>query len=285
MATDMIAQAMAMDAAQQQGGDAYTKAQTDALLDDKADLVDGKVPASQLPSYVDDVLEYNSTSAFPATGESGKIYVASDTNRTYRWGGSAYVEISESLALGETASTAYPGNKGKANADAIAAIKDGTNIDSFADVETVLAEKLNVSDVDTDLSSTSTNPVQNKAVQAPIAELYEIKADKSIVGLKLVASNTMASSSTYTYAMNKNDFIDSSPDLGRSIGTYIISIMPWSTNPTYSLYAVSYTGGSFGYTTITKIAGTDMSITVANGVISVSGLPSAGGKISIHALQ
>lgn len=116
-------------------------------------------------------------------------------------------------------------------------------------------------------------------------ELFEMKADKSIVGLKLVASNTMASSSTYTYAMNKNDFIDSSPDLGRSIGTYIISIMPWSTNPTYSLYAVSYTGGSFGYTAITKIAGTDMSITVANGVISVSGLPNAGGKISIHALQ
>lgn len=86
----------------------------------KADLVDGKVPSSQLPSYVDDVVEYVSTSAFPETGESGKIYIAQDTNKTYRWGGSAYVEISESLALGETASTAYPGNKGKANADAIA---------------------------------------------------------------------------------------------------------------------------------------------------------------------
>lgn len=115
-------------------------------------------------------------------------------------------------------------------------------------------------------------------------ELYETKADKSIVGLKLVASDTMASSLTYTYAMNKNDFIESSPDLGRSVGTYIISIMPWSTSPTYSLYAVSYTGGSFGYTAITKIAGDDRQITVENGVISVSGLPSAGGKISIHAL-
>lgn len=116
-------------------------------------------------------------------------------------------------------------------------------------------------------------------------ELFEAKADKSIVGLKLVASNTMASSSTYTYAMNKNDFIDSSPDLGRSIGTYIISIMPWSTTPNYSLYAVSYTGGTFQYTLIVKIAGVDRQITVENGVISVSGLPSTGGKISIHALQ
>lgn len=84
---------------------------------------DGKVPSSQLPSYVDDVLEYASVSAFPATGESGKIYVALDTNRTYRWSGSAYTEISESLALGETSSTAYAGNKGKANADNITAIQ------------------------------------------------------------------------------------------------------------------------------------------------------------------
>lgn len=175
MAVDQIARMIALDAAQQGGGttDAYTKAETDALLNEKADLVDGKVPAAQLPSYVDDVLEYASTAAFPATGESGKIYIATDTNKTYRWGGSAYVEISESLALGETASTAYAGNKGKANADAIAAIKDGTNIDSFADVETALSEKLNTSDVDTALSGTSTNPVQNKVVQAPIASLVD----------------------------------------------------------------------------------------------------------------
>lgn len=98
----------------------------------------GKVPSSQLPSYVDDVLEYASQSAFPATGEDGKIYIAKDTNKTYRWGGSSYTEISASLALGETSSTAYAGNKGKANADAIAAIKDGSTIDSFADVEAAL---------------------------------------------------------------------------------------------------------------------------------------------------
>lgn len=73
----------------------------------------GKVPSTQLPSFVDDVLEYSSVSAFPATGESGKIYVALDTNKTYRWGGSGYVVISETLALGETSSTAYRGDRGK----------------------------------------------------------------------------------------------------------------------------------------------------------------------------
>lgn len=85
-------------------------------LASKADLVDGKVPAAQLPSFVDDVLEYDSVSAFPATGETGKIYVAKDTNLAYRWGGTQYVEISPSLALGETEGTAYPGDKGKAAA-------------------------------------------------------------------------------------------------------------------------------------------------------------------------
>lgn len=74
----------------------------------------GKIPSSQLPSYVDDVLEYSSESEFPATGEAGKIYVDTTTNLTYRWGGSSYVEISASLALGETSSTAYAGDKGKA---------------------------------------------------------------------------------------------------------------------------------------------------------------------------
>lgn len=72
----------------------------------------GLVPSSQLPSYVDDVLEYSSKSAFPITGETGKIYVDTTTNLTYRWSGSDYIEISPSLALGTTSSTAYRGDYG-----------------------------------------------------------------------------------------------------------------------------------------------------------------------------
>lgn len=79
----------------------------------------GKVPAAQLPSYVDDVLEYSTKAQFPQIGETGKIYVSKDTNLTYRWTGTQYLEISQSLALGETPSTAYPGDKGKANRDAL----------------------------------------------------------------------------------------------------------------------------------------------------------------------
>ena len=74
----------------------------------------GKVPSSQLPSYVDDVEEYADITHFPAVGESGKIYIALDTNISYRWGGSTYVKIGSDLALGETASTAYRGDRGAA---------------------------------------------------------------------------------------------------------------------------------------------------------------------------
>jgi hypothetical protein len=65
----------------------------------KANLVGGKVPASELPSYVDDVVEVATFSALPATGEIGKIYVILDTNKIYRWSGSVYVEIADSTAV------------------------------------------------------------------------------------------------------------------------------------------------------------------------------------------
>lgn len=66
---------------------------TQEALNNKADLVGGKVPSAQLPSYVDDVEEYANLASFPVTGETGKIYLALDTNKTYRWSGSAYVEL------------------------------------------------------------------------------------------------------------------------------------------------------------------------------------------------
>ena len=92
-------------------GSAVTPLTASSTLD--ATKLSGTIPTACLPSYVDDVLEYISLSSFPATGETGKIYVDTTTNKTYRWSGTAYVEISESLALGITSSTAYRGDLGK----------------------------------------------------------------------------------------------------------------------------------------------------------------------------
>jgi hypothetical protein len=69
------------------------------ILDLKADLVDGKVPASQLPSYVDDIIEVANFAALPATGETGKIYLTLDNNKIYRWSGSIYIEIAAENAV------------------------------------------------------------------------------------------------------------------------------------------------------------------------------------------
>ena len=149
----------------------------------------GRVPSSQLPSYVDDVLEYADLAHFPATGETGKIYIAEDTNKTYRWSGSGYAEISESLALGETSSTAYAGNKGKANADAIAAIKDGTNIDSFGDVETALAGKANSSDLGDKSNLTTTDK------SSAVAAINEVNSNYEGADLTVKFANEISSHS------------------------------------------------------------------------------------------
>lgn len=86
---------------------------TDAKIQGmSASKLTGTIPQANLPSYVDDVLEYNGKSNFPDTGESGKIYVDTSTNKTYRWSGSGYTEISASLALGTTSSTAFRGDYG-----------------------------------------------------------------------------------------------------------------------------------------------------------------------------
>lgn len=79
-----------------------------------ASRISGTISAANLPSYVDDVLEYASLSKFPTAGESGKIYTALDTNKIYRWSGSAYVVISETVALGTTHSSAGYGDESRA---------------------------------------------------------------------------------------------------------------------------------------------------------------------------
>lgn len=64
---------------------------------------DGKVPASQLPSFVDDVIEAANFAALPVTGEASKIYTTLDDNKIYRWSGSAYIHIPSGVGTADTA--------------------------------------------------------------------------------------------------------------------------------------------------------------------------------------
>jgi len=92
----------------------YISDATQDALDLKADLVNGKVPASQLPSFVDDVIEVANYAALPIPGATGVIYITLDTNKVYRWTGSVYVEI----ASGVTNLSYTPGvSNGTVNSD------------------------------------------------------------------------------------------------------------------------------------------------------------------------
>lgn len=136
----------------------------------------GLVPSIHLPSYVDDVLEYATKGTFPIKGETGKIYVALDDNLTYRWSGSAYVEISKSLALGETSSTAYPGDKGKSTTDSLNAHKvDYNNPHNVTKAQVGLGLVDNTRDIDKPIST---------AVQVALNNKVEIEPGKSLVSLE-----------------------------------------------------------------------------------------------------
>lgn len=112
LANDSVSEDKLIDGSVDTAKIAENAVTNDKIASVSADKITGTIPTSVLPSYVDDVVEYNGTSAFPPTGESGKIYVDTSTNKTYRWGGSDYVEISPSLALGTTSSTAFRGDYG-----------------------------------------------------------------------------------------------------------------------------------------------------------------------------
>lgn len=127
----------------------------------------GKVPAAQLPSYVDDVLEYSTKAQFPQTGETGKIYVSKDTNLTYRWTGTQYLEISQSLALGETSSTAYPGDKGKANRDALNSMP--TKITSYLTPTTSTGELVKINYKYAAKDGLNYGPLQDDNIDIPSA--------------------------------------------------------------------------------------------------------------------
>ena len=135
----------------------------------------GKVPSSQLPSYVDDVLSYNSLSDFPATGEDGKIYIAKDTNLSYRWGSSEYAVISPSLALGSTSSTAYRGDWGAEDRAAIGMLstlnttEKSNLVGAINELKTDSDTKQRTLTFDSAPTSGSTNPVTSGGVYIALA--------------------------------------------------------------------------------------------------------------------
>lgn len=142
------------------GNAVFRKLTAADIVSVNASAITGTIAAANLPGYVDDVLDgylniedgkfykdYNSSSKTYSnayTGEAGKIYINLNDNKTYRWTGSDYVVISETLALGETNTTAYRGDRGKVAYDHSQETGNphGTTIADIADLQTSLDSKL-----------------------------------------------------------------------------------------------------------------------------------------------
>lgn len=187
----------------------------------------GIIPSAQLPSYVDDVIEVDTFSNLPGTGESGKIYIVQDTNLTYRWSGTSYVEISKSLALGETSSTAYPGDKGKATTDKLNKTSDKvvvgpTTVNPSTD-KIVLKYQTHFTSTNSDSEDSHTINAATTSQAGVMSSADKTKIDKIITngnGTKYLSDN-----GTYKEVQGGNvdieslkKYVDDSISSARSIG-------------------------------------------------------------------
>ena len=183
----------------------------------------GKVPSGQLPSYVDDVVEgyldngtfyEDSAHTIPITPEDSKIYINLSDNTTYRWGGTAYVQISSSLALGTTHSTAYYGDQGKTAYDH-SQIKNGSNphnttadnVNLKVPIPTLSGSKLDVEStlygINTELGKKA-----DKVASAISGHLAGLDGNGNLTDSGVVASNVIEKVTTATGLLKDDGTVD-----------------------------------------------------------------------------
>lgn len=166
--------------------DDYISDATQSALDLKADLVDGKVPESQLPDFVNDVIEVANYAALPDPGSSGVIYITLDNNKLFRWNGSTYTEI----ASGVTNLSYTPGiSNGVVNSDtgtdATIPLADATNAGLFSAAEKSKLEGLNAQNLQevTDEGAITTNAITVDSVNYySLIEPQDIGTENKITG-------------------------------------------------------------------------------------------------------
>ena len=151
------------------------------LAGDYANLVNGRVPASQLPSYVDDVIEVANFSTLPSSGESGKIYVTLENNKTYRWSGSIYVEISASPgstdAVPEGSVNKYYTDARASAAAPVQSVAGKTGVVTLTKDDVGLSNVDNTSDVNKPVSTAQA--AADSAVQSAAASDAATKANNA----------------------------------------------------------------------------------------------------------
>lgn len=253
------------------GGDSYTKAETDALLDGKADLVDGKVPLSEIPpaaiermvTVSDDTARFALTTATVQLGDTVKV---TSTNKMYM-----VVDV-EHLDSEAGYQVYVAGRAAEAVADQYGNTIDTTYAPQSTtytkgQVDTALAAKLNTADVDAALSSTSTNPVQNKVVQAPVARLVDAGAKN----LAAIETSTPHVSNGVTFTAS-NGLINASGTASDSADAAFVVFGDKTLKPGNYCVSGCPSGGAIGKYRIDLVVdgnvyrdvGSDVSFTVAS---------------------
>ena len=158
------------------------------LAGDYATLISGRVPAAQLPSYVDDVIEANNFAALPVSGETGKIYVTLDSNKVYRWSGSVYIEISPSPgstdSVIEGSTNLYYTNSRASAAAPVQSVAGKTGTVTLAKSDVGLGNVDNTSDANKPISSATQTALNSKAPLASPTFTGTVNGiTKSMVGL------------------------------------------------------------------------------------------------------
>lgn len=252
----------------------------------------GKVPSSQLPSYVDDVLEYDSVDDLPLTGETGKIYVVLDTNKTYRWSGSAYVVISPSLALGETSSTAYRGDRGKTAYDH-SQTKSGNphnvtksdvglgNVGNFKAVSTVASQGLS----DTEKSNARANigaGTSSLALGTSSSTAYRGDYGNSAYAHAVTNKGSAFSSGLYKITTNSEGHVTAATAVEKADITGLG--IPGSDTNTHRPIQINGTEILGNNTTALNLkAGSNVSVTDSNGTVTIAATDTTYGVVSTSA--
>ena len=212
----------------------------------------GKVPSSQLPSYVDDVVEgyYNttdhkfykeSTYTTEIAGETGKIYVDLSTDATYRWSGSAFVAIGSSLALGETSSTAYRGDRG-ADAYAHAVTNKGSAFTSGLYKITTNAEGHVTAATDV-LVSTTASSLASETASSTASRQYPIQYDSN----NKLSVNVPWTDTTYS-AMDQTEATTGTATTARTITAAVLNAAITAKGYTTNTGTVTSVSGTTGLT-------------------------------------
>ena len=251
----------------------------------------GKVPTYQLPSYVSDVFEFTDIGRFPTTGESDTIYIAKDTNKTYRWSGTDYVEISASLALGETSSTAFPGDKGSvaythavsqhltggsvenasltpkgtvsSNFSGTASSHKHTFTGTKANLEATITSKGNV-------SSTFTGTPVTSGVPSKAATVASASHTHSFTPSGTVSQPTFSGSAGTTNAHTNS-------------GTYVSTVA--ASDHTHTISSISGTISKPSFTGTAVSSGIPSATTDVNSITGVGTLPSLSAEVKNKCLE